>query len=403
MAVYTFRVGTPGGEILTRKVEAIAEDEARHRLEREGYHIFSVKRDGGAALALRPRVRLLKVEEFLHFNQQLAALVRAGLPILQAVGLLARRQSNEVLRMLLQDVEARIREGVPLSQAFASQSEVFPRLYIASVLAGEKSGNLDEVLLRYIAYTKQMVTLKRKLKSAATYPVFLLVALIGLVSVMTGFVIPKFSAIYVDFGRELPTITQAVLAVANVVSDNATWGVPALIGLIVGLLLWRKTAQGRAAIDGLLLKLPVVGPIIRDLAVSQLARSLATLLQGGITVVESFRVASEVITNRVLSRSSSQVLRMIQEGESFAESLEHAGWLPPLAIDMVRVGERSGSLKEMLDELAKFYDAEMEVKLNQVTTLIQPIMLVFMAGLVTFILLAMYLPLFNFITTLDAR
>jgi type IV pilus assembly protein PilC len=403
MAVYTFRVGTPGGEILTRKVEAIAEDEARHRLEREGYHIFSARREGATALSFRPKARALKVEDFLHFNQQLAALVRAGLPILQAVGLLARRQSNEVLRMVLQDVEARIREGVPLSQAFASQGEMFPRLYIASVLAGEKSGNLDEVLLRYIAYTKQMVTLKRKLKAAATYPTFLFCALIVLIAVMTGFVIPKFAGIYKDFGRELPVITQIVIGAANAVAGNAAWALPTLIGLIVGLVLWRRTAQGRAAIDGAMLKLPIVGPIIRDLAVSQLARSLATLLQGGITLVESFRVASEVITNRVLARSSGAVLRMIQEGEAFAESLEHAAWLPPLAIDMIRVGERSGSLKEMLDELAKFYDAEMEVKLNQVTTLIQPIMLVFMAGLVTFVLLSMYMPLFNFITGIEAR
>jgi len=362
-----------------------------------------MEREGGVLVTLRPRLRRLKAEDFLHFNQQLAALVRAGLPILQAISMLGRRQGNEILRTVLQDVEARIREGTPLSQAFAAQSEVFPRLYVAAVLAGEKSGNLDGVLLRYIAYSKQMVGLRRRVKAAATYPIFLLVALIVLVGVMTGFVIPRFSTIYQDFGGELPVITQIVMSVGNSVRANASWAIPGLLGAIIVLLFWRRTVRGRMAIDRLMLKVPIIGPIVRDMAVSQLGRSLATLLQGGITLVESFRTASESITNRMLASSSGKVLRMIQEGRSFAESLEQAGWLPPLAIDIVRVGERSGSLKEMLDELANFYDAELEVKLNQVTTLIQPVMLVFMAGLVTFILLAMYLPLFNFISTLGAR
>jgi type IV pilus assembly protein PilC len=187
------------------------------------------------------------------------------------------------------------------------------------------------------------------------------------------------------------------------VRENLWWSVPALLALFLGLTLWRRTEQGRLTLDALVLKLPIIGPIVRDLAVAQLARSLATLLQGGITLVESFRVASETLTNRVLARTSGVVLRRLQEGHAFAESLEEAGWMPPLAIDIVRVGERAGSLAEMLDELAAFYDAELEVKLNQVTTLIQPVLLVMMAGLVTFVLLSMYLPLFTFISTLGAR
>jgi len=248
-----------------------------------------------------------------------------------------------------------------------------------------------------------MVALKRRVRAATAYPIFLLAALILLVAVMTGFVIPRFSLIYEDFGGELPTITRIVLAIGYGVRENLLWGIPALLALIVSLAFWRKTERGRATLDAAILRLPVIGPIVRDLAVARLARSLATLLQGGITLVESFRVASETLTNRVLARSSEIVLRRIQEGQAFADSLEEAGWLPPLAIDIVRVGERAGSLKEMLDELANFYDAELEVRFNQVTTLIQPFMLVLMAGLVTFVLLSMYLPLFTFISTLGAR
>lgn len=403
MAEYVFRVGTPSGEIVLRKVEAVSPEEARQRLEREGYRVFTLAQRGRAAWTWRPSFRRVTVESFLHFNQQLAALVRAGLPILQAISMLARRQSHPVLRSVLRDVEARIREGTPLSQAFASRSDVFPRLYVAAILAGERSGNLDEMLSRYIAYTKQMVALKRRVRAATAYPIFLLGALILLVAVMTGFVIPRFRIIYEDFGGELPAITQIVLAVGQGVRENLWWSVPALLALFLGVTLWRRTERGRLTLDALVLKLPIIGPIVRDLAVAQLARSLATLLQGGITLVESFRVASETLTNRVLARTSGVVLRRLQEGHAFAESLEEAGWMPPLAIDIVRVGERAGSLAEMLDELAAFYDAELEVKLNQVTTLIQPVLLVMMAGLVTFVLLSMYLPLFTFISTLGAR
>ncbi len=403
MAEYVFRVGTPSGEIVLRKVEAVSPEEARQRLEREGYRVFTLAQRGRAAWTWRPSFRRVTVESFLHFNQQLAALVRAGLPILQAISMLARRQSHPVLRSVLRDVEARIREGTPLSQAFASRSDVFPRLYVAAILAGERSGNLDEMLSRYITYTKQMVALKRRVRAATAYPIFLLGALILLVAVMTGFVIPRFRIIYEDFGGELPAITQIVLAVGQGVRENLWWSVPALLALFLGLTLWRRTERGRLTLDALVLKLPIIGPIVRDLAVAQLARSLATLLQGGITLVESFRVASETLTNRVLARTSGVVLRRLQEGHAFAESLEEAGWMPPLAIDIVRVGERAGSLAEMLDELAAFYDAELEVKLNQVTTLIQPVLLVMMAGLVTFVLLSMYLPLFTFISTLGAR
>ncbi len=403
MATYACRVGTPSGEIITRRVEAIAEEDARQRLEREGYHVFALWREGGLTFAFRPRRGTLKIENFLHFNQQLAALVRAGLPILQAITLLTRRQKNAVLRAVLQDIEQRIREGTPLSQAFAAHGDLFPPLYVASVMAGEKAGTLDDVLLRYIAYTKQMVNVKRKIRSAATYPAFLLVVLVGLVSVMTGFVIPRVSLLYEDFGRELPVITQIVLSVSHRIKESLPWLLPSVIGGVAVLGAWRRTARGRLVVDGIVLRLPIVGPILRDLAVTQLARSLATLLQGGVTLVEAFRIASQTITNRVLAHPASHVLRLIQEGQPVAESLERMGWMPPLAVDMVRVGERAGSLKEMLDELANFYDAELDVRLSQVTTLIQPVMLLIMAGLVTVVLLSIYLPLFSFVSTLGAR
>lgn len=388
------------GEILTRSVEAASEEELRRRLEREGYHVFGLQRAGEGLSLFRSSGQRLKLEAFLHFNQQLAALLQAGLPVLQAVTLLAKRQSDPVLRSVLKQIEGRIREGTPMSEAFSAQGDVFPKLYTASLLAGEKSGNLDGVLKRYITFTKQMILLKRRLRQAMTYPIILVTALVGLVSIMTGFVIPRFASIYRDFGTELPAITEVVLSIGTTMQENFVWLGPTVAGLIVALLIWRRTAAGRAAIDSFLVELPLVGQITRDLTTAQLARSLATLLLGGLTLVEAYRIASGTITNKALAGVSARVLPRIREGESFAESLERAGWMSPLAIDMIRVGERSGSLKEMLDELASFYDAELEVELNQLTALIQPVVLVLMAGLVVFVLLAMYLPLFSFVSTL---
>ncbi|MBI4468736.1 MAG: type II secretion system F family protein [Acidobacteria bacterium] len=399
MALYTCKLGTPAGDIITRKMEAAASSELQSRLQREGYHIFSIAQEGGSGRFLRSDPRRFKLEAFLHFNQQLAALVRAGLPILQAVTMLARRQENLALRNVLKNIEGRIREGTPMSEAFEAQGEIFPKLYTASLLAGERSGNLDEVLLRYIAYSKQMVALKRKVRQAISYPIFLISALTILLGLMTGFVIPRFALIYQDFGTELPTITQVVLTVGTAVQKNMIWAGPALLGVILASWIWRKTPSGRVAIDRMLLRTPLIGQIIRDMTTSQIARSLATLLQGGITLVDSYRIASETIANKALGQASATVLQRIREGEAFADSLEHARWLPPLALDMIRVGERSGSLKEMLDELSSFYDAELELKLNQLTGMIQPVVLILMAGLVVFVLLAMYLPLFSFISS----
>lgn len=399
MASYVCRLGTPIGEILTRTVEAASERELRLRLEREGYHVFSLQREREGIGFVPSGGRRLKLEPFLHFNQQLAALLQAGLPVLQAITLLAKRQSNAALRSVLHQIENRIREGTPMSEAFAAQGDVFPKLYTASLLAGEKSGNLDGVLNRYISSTKQVLSLKRKVRQAMTYPIILVFALIGLIGFMTGVVIPRFASIYQDFGSDLPVVTQVVLNVGTTVQENFVWVGPVLLGIVLGLLVWRRTERGRVAIDGFLLKLPLIGQIIREMTTAQLGRSLSTLLQGGLTLVESYRIASETITNKALAKASARVLPRIREGEPFSESLEQTGWMPALAIDMIRVGERSGGLKEMLDELAGFYDAELEVQLNQLTSLIQPVVLVLMAVMVVFVLLAMYLPMFSLISS----
>lgn len=404
MAEFIVRLGTPAGEIVTRTVEALAAHEARARLEREGFKVFAVtppKAEGvslltrGGGAGGRARV---KANDFLLFNQQLAALLRAGIPILQAITMLRRRATSPRLRAVLEEVEEAIRGGAALSQAFAAQGATFPRIYTASILAGERSGALDEVLSRYVNYMRRSVGLRRKIRGALAYPTFLLFACLGMVIFLTTFVVPRMSDLFSGFGSNLPTVTVIVLALSGWMMRNAIWFVPLIIVSAIAVFLWSRTPSGRLTIDRSLLKLPLAGKLLVQMTTAQAARSLATLLAGGITIVESWEIAAESITNLELRKRSSEILPLIREGRSFTESLEMANWIPELAIDMIGIGERSGSLREMLDEVATFYDAESEVRLEQLTTTLEPAILVVMGGVVVVILLAIYLPIIQSIS-----
>jgi type IV pilus assembly protein PilC len=409
MAEFLCRLGTPAGEVVTRTVEAVGIQEARTRLESEGYRVFSVAppRKSGIAAVTRggkagtqPRV---KAGDFLLFNQQLASLIRAGIPILQAISMLRRRAASPRLRAVLGDVEDKIRGGMALSQAFAAQGPIFPRIYTASILAGERSGALDDVLGRYVDYMRRGVEIRRKIRGALAYPIFLLLASMGMVIFLTGYVVPRMSSLFEGFSRELPSVTRLVISLSGFVGGNFYWLLPTLAIGAVALFLWARTPSGRLGIDRLLLKLPIVSVLLKQLATAQVTRSLSTLLAGGITLVESWEIASESITNRELRARSSATLPMIREGRPFTESLEVAGWMPELALDMIGVGERSGSLREMLEEVAEFYDKESEVRLEQLTTVLEPAILLVMGGIVITILLAIYLPIIQSISNLSTR
>src|SRR5213593_2824320 len=247
MAEFVVRLGTPAGEIVTRTVEAVAAHEARPRLEREGFKVFAVTppKDEGLTAFTKARGRgggsRVKANDFLLFNQQLAALLRAGIPILQAIAMLRRRATSMRLRAVLEQVEDAIRGGAALSQAFAAQGATFPRIYTASILAGERSGALDEVLSRYVSYMRRSVGLRRKIRGALAYPTFLLFACLGMVIFLTTFVVPRMSDLFSGFGNNLPTVTVIVLALSGWITHNAIWFVPLLIVASVGIFLWSRT------------------------------------------------------------------------------------------------------------------------------------------------------------------
>ena len=384
-------------------VEAAGAAEARTRLENEGFRVFAVSKaeDGLSAVLSMGGSRKGKVKQadFLLFNQQFSALLRAGIPVLQAIGLLKTRSGSANLRAVLADVEEKIKSGVPLSEAFEAQG-IFPRIYTASILAGEKSGALDDVLSRFVTYLKRSVGVARKLRGALAYPAFLLLAATMMVAFLTLYIVPRMSDLFksLSANRTLPTVTLVVLWFSNGVVNNFAWLVPVTLIVALALYVWLKTPGGRLILHKLLLRVPIGGQLIRNMATAQLARSLSTLLSGGITVPDAWDISSQAINNLELRRRSQGVLPMIREGRGFTEALEKANWVPELALDMIGIGEKSGSLREMLDEVAMFYDAEAEVRLEQFTTLLEPSILLFMAGIVITILLAIYLPIIQMIS-----
>ena len=404
MTEFVCRLGTPSGEIVTRIVEAAGAADARRRLESEGFRVFAVSSpsEGLSAVFSGSSGKRGKVKQadFLLFNQQLSALLRAGIPVLQAIGLLKTRSGSANLRAVLTDVEEKIKSGVPLSEAFESEG-IFPRIYTASILAGEKSGALDDVLARFVTYLKRSVGVSRKLRGALAYPAFLLFASMMMVAFLTLYIVPRMSDLFksLSASRTLPTVTLVVLWFSNGIVNNIFWLAPLL--LVVGLVIfvWVRSASGRLLLHKAMLKIPIAGKLIRNMTTAQLSRSLSTLLSGGITVPDAWEISAQSINNLELRRLSQSVLPMIREGRGFTEALDKAGWVPELALDMIGIGEKSGSLREMLDEVATFYDAEAEVRLEQFTTLLEPMILLFMAVVVVTILLAIYLPIIQMISS----
>src|SRR6267154_1673426 len=280
MAEFICRLGTPAGEIVTRTVEALGVSDARARLEREGFKVFAVtppKSEGLTSFTktvstARTRV---KPNDFLLFNQQLSALLRAGIPILQAITMLRKRATSVRLRTVLEEIETAIRGGAALSQAFAAQGATFPRIYTASILAGERSGALDEVLSRYVNYMRRSVGLRRKIRGALAYPAFLLLACFGMVIFLTTFVVPRMSDLFAGFGNDLPTVTKIVLGLSTWMTGNAFWFGPLVIIGAVAAFIWSRTPSGRLIIDSFLLRLPLAGKLMIQMSTAQAARSLA--------------------------------------------------------------------------------------------------------------------------------
>jgi type IV pilus assembly protein PilC len=391
------RLGTPGGEIIEGVYVADSESRLRREFEEKGLYVLGIRRGGGFALSslsLPTRTRI-STREFLVFNQELATLLKAGLPLVQSLDILRRRVNNPVFKSVLDDVHDRVRAGSSLSEAFEAHGSLFPGVYTASLMAGEKSGSLEQVIRRYVAYVKVIAGVRRKTISALVYPTILLVLSLGVVSLIVLRVVPEFALFYEGFDRELPMSTRAIVAISKLATTYFVWIALALIAVGVAAWLWLKQPGQRRRFDRGILRLPALGPVARKFATSQAARTLATLLGGGIPLVNAIEVSARAIKNQFIARELLTAAQKVREGQALASAMDESGAFPDVAIKMVEVGESTGALQEMLSSLSDFFDEEIETNLGRFITLVEPILLIVMGIVIAGLLLALYLPLFN--------
>ena len=400
------RLGTPSGEVIEGVYVADSEARLRREFEDKGLYVLAIQQAGRRALAgvhlpAVARPRRVPSREFLVFNQELATLLKAGMPLVQSLDILRQRVSHPIFKVVLDDVYERVRAGSALSEAFEAHQSLFPGVYTASLLAGEKSGNLEQVLRRYVSYVKVISAVKRKTISALVYPAILVALSIIVVTVIVVKVVPEFSNFYNQFGKELPLSTRFIVGLSAFVTSYFALLLLGGIGLVVALWAWLKQPGQKRRMDRLLLRIPMIGPIAQKFSTSQGARTLATLLGGGIPLVNALEVTSRSMSNQHMAAELTSAAQQVREGRSLAMTLQDSGAFPDVAIKMVEVGESTGALQEMLNSLADFYDEEIDTNLGRFVTIIEPALLVIMGIVIAGLLLSLYLPLFQLSSALS--
>jgi type IV pilus assembly protein PilC len=397
---YVCRVGTSSGEVVERTISASDERALRADLEQQGLYLLSMRRGLSLSL-LRLRRRRVDPSLLLVFAQELAALLKAGLPLFQSLDVMLERQRNPLLRQSLAEVREKVKSGTALSDAFRQEGDLYPPIFAASLVAGERSGNLDEVLRRFAGHLRLNLSLRKKAVSASVYPIVLLTMMVGLVSVLVVYVIPQFRAFYEGLGAELPFATRMLLAFATTVRANLLWIVLGVGLLVFSVVSWLQREGSGVVLDRALLRLPYFGGLMRMYATSQLMRTLSTLLAGGLPLLNALEVAAASIGNRAMAQAVGTATGRIREGASLTTALESTGMLEALPLEMVKVGEQTGALGDMLNAVAEFYDEDLDTRMATVLSLVEPVLLVLMAFIVAAMLLAFYLPMFQAISAVQ--
>ena len=385
------------GEIHNQTANAGSEQELRDRYSQQGFLIYSIRprRTGIAAGAgLLGRSKKLNLERFLIFNQQFVTLIRAGLPILKALDLLADRLTDPQLGHHVKTVRDEVKNGTLLSEAFRRQG-VFPKIYTTSVLAGEKSGGLVEVLERYVTYQKLSLAVRKKVLVSLLYPLLLVGAAAALIVFLVVFVVPNFAELYKSMSADLPAITKVLIAVGTTARSYVLIGFGGLIGAGFLFRWWSRRESGRDTLDNIKMRSPLFGDMWIKYQVAQFARVLSTLLTGGIPLVQGLETAGDSLGTSLLRRALDKAGKMVREGQTLAGSLNSTGIFPPLAIDMIEVGESTGALPAMLSSVAEFYEDDVNTKMTASLSLIEPVIMIFMGIFVAFVLVALYLPIFS--------
>ncbi len=398
MAEFVIKMADERGHTLEQVENGFSAVEVRDRYSQQGFLVYSVKPRtllSGGELRL-PGNRKVKTEQFVIFNSQFLTLIRAGLPILNALDLLIKRQPNEYFKSLLENVRDRVRSGELLSEAFQAQG-VFPKLYTTTVLAGEKSGNLEEVLNRFITFQRMALSFRKKLKASLVYPALLLIMVIALLTFLITYVTPQFGALYTQISaeKELPALTMFMLAVGQAAQKYVFLFLAVVVAIIVGFWRWQSTESGARTIDQMRLKIPLLGDIWLKYQVAALSRMLSTLLAGGLPLVPALETAGESMQSKSVADGVLVASQRVREGRALARSLEETKVFPELSIEMVEVGESTGALPAMLNSVAEFYEEDVENALTAAMSLIEPAILIVMGTIVAFVLLALYLPIFT--------
>jgi len=400
MAEFVLKYADPRGEIHQQVAEAATEKDLRERFSSQGFLIYSIKpRREIAGVAVGGRKKKINLEKFLIFNQQFVTLIRAGLPILKALDLLSERLTDTKLAPHIKAVREEVKNGALLSDAFARQG-VFPPIYVTSVLAGEKSGSLGEVLDRFITYQKLALAIRKKLLLSLVYPTLLIVLVICLMVFLITFVVPKFAELYQSMSAQLPAATRLLIAIGTTARNYVLFGFLALVLAAVAFRFWSKTERGEVRVARWRLRLPLVGEVWIKYQVAQFARVLSTLLVGGIPLLQALDTASTSVGTRLLKETLGQAGKMVKEGQALSAALSKTEIFPGLSIDMIEVGESTGALPQMLASVAEFYEDDVNTRMTAALSLIEPAIMIFMGGFVTFVLVALYLPIFSLADTL---
>ncbi len=396
MTEFICKLGAPSGRVTEETHQATSENELRSRLAAEGYYVFSIRPKDLLRIRLGQAHRSapVKADDLLVFNQQFVTLAKSGLPLQKSLDLLARQARSAEIGGILEQVRDRVREGEMLSNAFESTGR-FPKIYCATLRAGERSGSLDKVLSQYVAYQKVARGFRKKFLSALIYPAFLLVFLVGLIILVDLFIIPKFTEFYAELNVPLPALTVVLITLGQVMRK---WAIAALVGIALIIIALRAAGQSgifRMAWERLKFRLPVAGNLLLKFSVAEFARTLATLLQAGTPIVAALQTASEASSSPLLARGVAEARKDVTAGKSLSASLRATGLFPDMALDMVEVGETTGALPSMLDAVADFYEEDVGIDLSALVALVDPLMIAIIAVAVGFVLVGFYLPLFS--------
>ena len=388
---------TPDGQYVKKTIAADSRRDLQWRLEKEGHFVYRIRREDRFVLTLGGphKAKRFKISDFFSFNKEFAVLIRTGMPIVAALDAIIEKSEPSELNNIIQQVRYDVSTGESLSDAFAKYPRIFSKLYISSLQAGEKSGNIPEALTKHVSYLKQMMALRRKLIAASIYPLILVTVSLVVLFLLLIYVVPAFTKTYFESGTELPVITLMLINISNGFKDHIGYVIFAMLLVVVGWARALRIETLRTIMDHWLLRLPYLGQLYMSYAAALFLRTVAMVLTAGAPLVEAVRIAAGTLNNLFLREKFSQVVRRITEGYGFSEALEETESFPHLAIRMIAAGESGGELEQVLVDAADFYDDEVEVKLSIISSAIEPTLMIIMGLLIGFIVLAMYMPIFQ--------